>query len=96
MNKPLLILFLVAVTHTAFSQTPTDGLMMDKGNLCTGFMYTFDQWKNYWEGDLKRENGNIGKITTQSNRIDSLYVAHGEYKQKMDQKFYDILKESKK
>jgi hypothetical protein len=25
-----------------------------------------DSWTEYWEGELKRENGNIGKITTQS------------------------------
>jgi hypothetical protein len=48
------------------AQTMTDGLMMPKKALCTGFMYTHDQWKEYWEGELKRENGNIGKITTQS------------------------------
>ena len=48
------------------AQTTTDGLMMAKGNFCTGFMYTHDQWEDYWEGDLKRDNGNIGKITTQS------------------------------
>lgn len=48
------------------AQTLTDGLMMPKKNLCTGLMYTNDQWTEYWEGELKRENGNIGKITTQS------------------------------
>jgi len=48
------------------AQTMTDGLMMPKKALCTGFMYTHDQWKEYWEGELKRENGNIGKLTTQS------------------------------
>ncbi len=29
-------------------------------------MYTHDQWTDYWEGELKRDNGNIGKVTTQS------------------------------
>ena len=50
----------------ASAQTLTDGLMMQKKNLCTGFMYSHDRWKNYWEGDLKRDNGNIGKLTTQT------------------------------
>ena len=46
------------------AQTFTDGLMMQKKDLCTGFIYTQDSWKKYWEGTLNRENGNIGKITT--------------------------------
>jgi hypothetical protein len=40
--------------------------MMPKGSLCTGFIYTHDKWTNYWEGERKRENGNIGDLTTQS------------------------------
>lgn len=59
-------LFLAACGMTVYGQTPTDGLMMGKNLLCTGFMYTNDQWRDYWEGELKRDNGNIGKITTQS------------------------------
>ncbi len=51
---------------SVFGQTITDGLMMPKGDLCTGFMYTNDKWTEYWEGSLKRENGNIGTLTTQS------------------------------
>ncbi len=48
------------------AQTLTDGLMMNKNDLCTGFMYSHDSWKKYWEGTLSRENGNIGTISTQS------------------------------
>ncbi len=51
---------------TVRAQTLTDGLMMQKDNFCTGFLYTHDQWTQYWEGSLKRDNGNIGKVTTQS------------------------------
>jgi hypothetical protein len=40
--------------------------MMPKKDFCTGLMYTNDQWTDYWEGELKRDNGNIGRITTQS------------------------------
>jgi hypothetical protein len=29
-------------------------------------MYMHDSWDQYWEGDLKRSNGNIGTVTTQS------------------------------
>lgn len=48
------------------AQTITDGLMMRRHDLCTGVLYTHDQWRSYWEGSLKRENGNVGKLTTQS------------------------------
>ena len=48
------------------AQTFTDGLMMNKKDLCTGFIYTQDSWKKYWEGTLSRENGNIGTVSTKS------------------------------
>ena len=48
------------------AQTLDDGLMMSRGQLCTGFVYMHDGWDRYWEGTLERTNGNIGTITTQS------------------------------
>jgi hypothetical protein len=50
----------------AFSQIPTDGLLMPAKSLCTGFMYQHDSWDHYWEGSLKRDNGNVGTFTGQS------------------------------
>lgn len=50
----------------SYAQTINDGLMMPAKNLCTGFMYSTDKWTTYWEGQLRRENGNIGSVTTQS------------------------------
>lgn len=52
----------------AKAQTPviTDGIMMAPKNFCTGLFYGNDTWKNYWEGTLKRDNQNIGSITTQN------------------------------
>lgn len=58
-----LIMLLCASAQLA-AQTFTDGLMMPKKDLCTGILYTHDQWKDYWEGSLKRDNQNIGTITT--------------------------------
>ncbi|AHM62050.1 hypothetical protein D770_18995 [Flammeovirgaceae bacterium 311] len=49
-----------------FSQNLTDGLMMSANSLCTGFMFSHDRWTHYWEGELKRNNENIGALTTQS------------------------------
>ena len=54
-------------------QTIEDGIMMGKGLLCGGYMYTHDSWTEYWEGTLKRTNGNIGTITTQSHQIFANY-----------------------
>jgi hypothetical protein len=57
---------LLNAAQSVQAQTPTDGLMMSAGNLCTVGMYSHDSWKYYWEGTLRRENLNIGQVTTQS------------------------------
>lgn len=49
------------------AQTIDDGQMVRPGELLTGYVYTRDSWDQYWEGALKRTNGNIGRITTQTN-----------------------------
>jgi hypothetical protein len=48
------------------AQTIEDGLMMSGGQLCTGFVYGHDRWEEYWEGTLKRDNQNVGQVTTES------------------------------
>ena len=35
--------------------------------LFAGGLYGHDAWDHYWEGALKRDNGNIGTVTTQTN-----------------------------
>ncbi len=55
----------MAATSLATAQTLSDGLMMPKNDFCTGVLYSHDRWTNYWEGTLKRDNGNIGSVTTQ-------------------------------
>lgn len=47
------------------AQTDVDGIMMSKKNFCTGFMYTYSSWEDYWEGTLKRNNLNFGTVSTQ-------------------------------
>jgi hypothetical protein len=66
MKRILLFLIILTCAIKAYPQIPTDGLMMPEKSLCTGFMYTYDQWTQYWEGALKRSNGNIGTLKTQS------------------------------
>lgn len=57
---------LLAGASLANAQTPDDGLMMSKGMATVGILYQHDQWDEYWEGSLKRSNGNIGTLTTQA------------------------------
>ena len=60
-----LTLFLLS-SGIAIAQSPTDGLMMPQGQLCILGQYSNSNWKNYWQGETKRSNLNIGSITTQS------------------------------
>ncbi|MDB4872271.1 MAG: hypothetical protein JWL97_3275 [Gemmatimonadales bacterium] len=48
------------------AQSIDDGSTMPKGSLSAGVLYSHDSWDQYWEGTLKRTNGNIGTLTTQS------------------------------
>jgi hypothetical protein len=60
------VLAMVLGASPVFAQTPDDGLMMQKRVLSAGVFYTHDSWDHYWEGTLKRTNGNIGSLTQQS------------------------------
>lgn len=65
MKTTLLIFTLWLYTSAQLTaQTFTDGLMMPKKDFCTGILYSSDQWKDYWEGSMKRDNQNIGTIST--------------------------------
>jgi hypothetical protein len=50
----------------AAAQTEIDAIMMNKNQFCSGLMYNHSSWKDYWEGTLKRNNLNIGTVSTQS------------------------------
>lgn len=56
----------ILIIKQAAAQTETDAIMMNKNQFCGGLMYTNSSWKNYWEGTLKRDNLNIGTVSTQS------------------------------
>jgi hypothetical protein len=67
LTRTLQLLTLVAVsTSSAGAQTSDDGLMIPKRTLMAGVLYAHDSWDQYWEGTLKRTNGNIGTLTTES------------------------------
>jgi hypothetical protein len=71
------------LSNTAFAQTDADALMIPKNFYCAGVVYSNNSWTNYWEGTFKRDNGNIGKLTTNTysvvgnygltNKIDILF-----------------------
>jgi hypothetical protein len=48
------------------AQTIDDGHLIPKRTLSAGVLYAHDSWDEYWEGTLKRSNGNIGTLTTRS------------------------------
>jgi len=54
------------ISAQAIAQLPDDAIMLGKKQLCTGFSYMHSQWNDYWEGTLKRNNQNIGTLSTQS------------------------------
>ena len=49
----------------SIAQTPLDGLMMPKGEICLAIVYENTTWDRYWEGSTIRVNQNIGTFTRQ-------------------------------
>jgi len=76
---------LVALTQISKAQTEADALMIPKNYFCAASMYSTNYWTNYWEGTLKRNNLNLGKVTTNAymlggnygitNKLDVLFSA---------------------
>ena len=75
----LIILFCMLIgIADSNAQTDLDALMMSKNNFCTGFMYGNSKWDQYWEGTLKRDNQNIGTISSNSYAIMGNYGISGK------------------
>nr|WP_315203080.1 hypothetical protein [uncultured Flavobacterium sp.] len=55
--------FLIPLVMSA--QTDIDAIMMNKNNFCFGAVYQYSSWNEYWEGTFKRENLNLGTVSTQ-------------------------------
>jgi len=51
---------------SASAQAADDESMAPKKTLTAGVFYAHDSWNQYWEGTLKRSNGNVGTVTTRS------------------------------
>ena len=63
-QKWLLLICFCSFVLSSKAQTDLDGMMMTKNNFCTGLMYSHSSWKNYWEGTFKRDNENLGTVST--------------------------------
>ena len=72
-NRILLLLTFSCMLNSVKAQTDIDGIMMEKNGFCVGPMYGYSSWKNYWEGTLKRENLNLGTVST------SMFSIMGNY-----------------
>jgi len=59
-----LLIIILAAYNPSKAQTEIDGIMMAKNNYCSGLMYNYSSWDQYWEGTLKRNNLNLGTVST--------------------------------
>ena len=59
--------------RVASAQTLEDAELMKPRQLSAGVMYGNDSWDEYWEGTLRRSNGNIGTVTTRSIALHAGY-----------------------
>lgn len=59
------VLLVFAACSFAAAQTDADADMMAKGLFCVGPTYSYSSWDHYWEGTHKRDNENLGTVSTQ-------------------------------
>ena len=78
MTRLIILLLLFGLPVFSSAQTDMDAIMMEKNQLCLGPAYSHSSWKNYWEGTLKRNNENLGKVTTQSFSVMGSYGISGK------------------
>lgn len=62
----LCFIMLFTLPIVAKAQTEQDGLMMGEKRLCIAGTYAYNSWENYWEGEFKRNNANIGVLSTRT------------------------------
>lgn len=58
---------------TLKAQTDEDGIMMNRNQLCAGPTYSYSSWDHYWEGTFKRNNQNLGTVSTQMIGVMGIY-----------------------
>ena len=60
----MIVCFCLGFSQLAEAQTDADALMIPKNFYCAGIMYGHGSWNEYWEGTFKRNNGNIGTVSS--------------------------------
>jgi hypothetical protein len=74
LNKLSVSLFILLFnTFNLSAQSLSDAVYLSKKELCVGLLYAYDSWKEYWEGTFKRENLNLGTVSTQSMQVMGTY-----------------------
>ena len=59
-------LLVVIGNRTLAAQTLDDGVMVIPHQLRTTVRFSRETWDQYWEGTVKRANGNVGVVTTRT------------------------------
>jgi len=75
----LLLLLLVLRPSGLRAQTDEDAIMMTKNNFCIGGVYGYSSWKNYWEGTFKRNNANLGTVSTKMVSLMGTYGVNRKF-----------------
>ncbi len=65
----MLVCFFLAFSQLAKAQTDADALMIPKNFYCAGVVYNHSDWKDYWEGTFKRNNANIGTLSSNTYTV---------------------------
>ena len=66
MKKCITLLFCLLVFVELKAQMPHDAIYMNKKLACGALIYGNSSWTNYWENNLKRDNPNLGRLSTES------------------------------
>lgn len=77
-NYLILFILLLGCCCKVTAQTDMDAIMMDKKQLCIGPMLNYSSWKNYWEGSFKRDNENLGRVSTTAYAVMGAYGVNGK------------------
>ena len=71
--KKLAFIYFFGITAILSAQTESDAIRMSKNNFCGGLIYSYSYWDHYWEGTFKRDNANIGGVSTSTFSLMGAY-----------------------
>ena len=63
----------LGLSQPVCAQTETDALMIPKNYFCAAGVYTHNSWDHYWEGTFKRDNANLGTISSNVYAVGGVY-----------------------